>query len=121
VNDDPHPDDPLVLTREEFDAGARHIAEAGWEFERPPDEAWAHFRGWRVNYEAAAHAIAAHLDLPPALWSGSRSRFGVAPMPARPAHREPRAPEAIESSPDPGEGSSAEDPEDTDTVRMPGW
>ena len=122
VNDDPHPDDPLVLTREEFDAGVRHVAEAGWEFERPPEEAWAHFRGWRVNYEAAAHDIAAHLDLPPALWSGPRSRFGEAAMPTRPAHREPRAPEAVESSPDPGESSSAEDPEDTDApLRMPGW
>jgi hypothetical protein len=121
VNDDPHPDDPLVLTREEFDAGVRHVAEAGWKFERTADQAWAHFRGWRVNWEAAAYDIAAHLDLPPALWSGPRSRLGIAALPERPAHREPRAPEAIESSPDPGESTSAEDPEDTDTpLHMPG-
>jgi hypothetical protein len=104
VSDDPHPDDPLTLTREDYDNGVQHIADAGWEFERPPEEAWAHFRGWRVNYEAAAHGIAAHLDLPPALWSGPRARFGLAAaMPKRPAHREPRAPEASESLPDPGE------------------
>jgi hypothetical protein len=110
VNDDPHPDDPLVLTAEDFDEGARHLAEVGWTFERPPEEAWAHFRGWRVNYEAAAYGIAAHLDLPPAKWSGPRARIGLAeaaPMPKRPAHREPRAPEATQSVPDPGESIDA--------------
>jgi hypothetical protein len=110
VNDDPHPDDPLVLTAEDFDEGARHLAEVGWTFERPPEEAWAHFRGWRVNYEAAAYGIAAHLDLPPAKWSGPRARIGLAeaaPMPRRPAHREPRAPEVTQSVPDPGESVDA--------------
>jgi hypothetical protein len=110
VNDDPHPDDPLVLTREDFDEGVRHLAEVGWTFERPPEDAWAHFRGWRVNYEAAAYGIAAHLDLPPAVWSGPRARLGLAgaaAMPKRPAHREPRAPEATESVPDPGESLDA--------------
>jgi hypothetical protein len=90
VNDDPHPADPLALTREEFGAAVLHLAEAGWRFERSPDEAWPHFRGWRVNYETAAHNIAAHLDLPPAVWSGSRARLGaVAAMPQRPVDREP--------------------------------
>jgi hypothetical protein len=90
VNDDPHPDDPLVLTREEFDDAVAHMDQAGWVFERKPEEAWMHFRGWRVNYEQAAHGIAAHLDLPPALWSGPRTRLGGVPrMPDRPAHREP--------------------------------
>lgn len=93
VSDDPHPDDPLVLTREEFDQGVQHLAEAGWASERSPDEAWPHFRGWRVNYETAAHGIAAHLDLPPALWSGPRARLGGASLPRRPAHREPGSPD----------------------------
>ena len=90
VNDDPHPGDPLALTREEFGAAVRHLAEAGWRFERSPDEAWPHFRGWRVNYETAACNIAAHLDLPPAVWSGYRARLGaVAAMPQRPVNRAP--------------------------------
>ena len=67
VSDDPHPDDPLVLTKADFDEAIQHLAEAGWTFERSPDEAWLHFRGWRVNYETAAYGIAAHLDLPPAV------------------------------------------------------
>jgi hypothetical protein len=70
-----------------------------------------HFRGWRVNYETAAHGIAAHLDLPPALWSGPRARRGQGPgRPRRPAHREPAVPD-----------NPAGSPRDTDTpLRMPG-
>ena len=90
VNDDPHPDDPLRLTREEFDEAVKHMDEAGWVFERKPDEAWPHFRGWRVNYELAVEGIARHLDLPQAKWSGPRARLGQARMPERPAHREPQ-------------------------------
>lgn len=92
VNDDPHPGDPLALTREEFDAAVRRLGEAGWALERTPDEAWPHFRGWRVNYENAAYGIAAHLDLPPAVWSGTRSYLGAPEAPAlpdRPVDREP--------------------------------
>ncbi len=114
VSDDPRPDDPLVLTKADFDEAVQHLAEAGWTFERPPEEAWMHFRGWRVNWETAAHGIAAHLDLPPALWSGPRSRRGLAARPKRPAHREPRAPDVSESSPEEAAGSP-----DT-PVRMPG-
>jgi hypothetical protein len=93
VNDDPHPDDPLVLTKTDFDEAVRHLADAGWTFERGPDEAWPHFRGWRVNYETAVHGIAAQLDLPPALWSGPRKRHGQGEgRPRRPANREPGTP-----------------------------
>jgi hypothetical protein len=93
VSDDPHPDDPLVLTREEFDDAADHMRRAGWEFEREADEAWPHFRGWRVNYEAAAYALASFLDLPPAIWSGTRPGHRPPPqLPVRPPHREPGDP-----------------------------
>jgi hypothetical protein len=100
VNDDPHPDDPLVLTKADFDEAVRHVADSGWTFEREPDDAWPHFRGWRVNYEAAVHGIAAHLDLPPALWSGPRTRLRPgAGRPRRPANREPGTPNDPGNSP----------------------
>ena len=99
VNDDPHPEDPLRLTREDFDEAVKHLDEANWVFERKPDEAWPHFRGWRVNYELAAEGIAAHLDLPQAKWSGPRARLGHARVPDRPAHREPSARAAAERMP----------------------
>jgi len=93
VNDDPHPDDPIALTREEFGSAVDRMRRAGWVFERDPDEAWPHFHGWRVNYEAAAYAMARFLDLPPAVWSGTRPRHRPPPqLPVRPPHREPGQP-----------------------------
>ncbi len=93
VTEDPHPDDPLVLTRAEFDTALDRMRRAGWVFEREPDEAWPHFHGWRVNYEGAAYALARFLDLPPAVWSGSRPRHRAPPqLPVRPPHREPGQP-----------------------------
>jgi hypothetical protein len=91
VNDDPHPEDPITLTRQDFDDAVERLRETGWTFERDPDKAWPHFQGWRVNYEAAAHALAYFLDLPPAPWSGPRpGHRQPAPLfPARPPHREP--------------------------------
>ena len=93
VTDDPHPDDPLALTRQEFSQAVDRMRRAGWVAEREPDEAWPHFRGWRVNYEAAAYALARSLDLPPAVWSGDRPRHRPPPqLPVRPPHREPGQP-----------------------------
>ena len=90
VNLDPHPEDPLQLTREEFDAAVEHLKTAGWQIEREADDAWPHFHGWRVNYEAAAYDLACFLDLPPAVWSGSRPKHRPSPQfPVRPPHREP--------------------------------
>src|SRR5215467_1783596 len=90
VSEDPHPEDPILLTRVEFDAALDRMRKAGWEFERSADEAWPHFHGWRVNYEGAAYALARFLDLPPAVWSGTRPGHRPPPqLPVRPPHREP--------------------------------
>jgi hypothetical protein len=109
VTEDPHPDDPIVLTREEFDGAMDRMRRAGWVFEREPDEAWPHFHGWRVNYEGAAYALARFLDLPPAVWSGTRPRHRPPPqLPVRPPHREPGLPR--EPEPRPPRGSQPEGP-----------
>jgi hypothetical protein len=90
VTEDPSPDDPIELSRSEFDQAVQWLRDAGWEPERSADEAWPHFHGWRVNYEAAAYLLAAHLDLPPALWSGPRRPGRPAAMPPkRPTDRRP--------------------------------
>lgn len=91
VNKDPLPSGTLTVTRAEFDEAIQHMREAGWEFEREPDQAWPQFRGWRVNYEAPGQAVARYLDLPPALWSGPRDRAGLPGLPRRPPHRSPGA------------------------------
>ncbi|MFZ0180145.1 MAG: hypothetical protein WAL84_09795 [Candidatus Dormiibacterota bacterium] len=87
VPDDPGPDDPIQLTHDEFIAGAEHARAGGVEFEREPEAAWPHFRGWRANYEEAAYALAAELDVVPALWSGPRPRPGPSLPPIRPVDR----------------------------------
>ena len=100
VSDDPHPEDPIALTRADFDAAVDHLRRAGWQFEREADDAWPHFHGWRVNYEAAAYALARFLDLPPAVWSGSRPRHRPPPqLPVRPPHREPGQAATSQASP----------------------
>ena len=92
-NPDPKPEDPVQLTREEFDEALAHLASAGWRTERDADEGWIHFRGWRVTYEHTAWAIADRLEAPPALWSGPRHRFRTSNVaPERPPHREPKGP-----------------------------
>jgi hypothetical protein len=90
VDPDPRPEDPIQLTREDFEEAVAHLQQAGWRPERSPDDAWPHFRGWRVNYEPAAYALAQYLDAPPALWSGPRGRHRTAETPPeRPPHRTP--------------------------------
>jgi hypothetical protein len=89
-NTDPQPDDPVLLTRKDFDEALEHLESVGWTVERSPDEAWVHFRGWRVTYEQIAWSIADLVDAPPSLWSGVRHRFGTAGVaPFRPPHRSP--------------------------------
>jgi hypothetical protein len=87
VPHDPSPDDDIELTREEFITAANRARDGGMEFEREPEAAWVHFKGWRVNYEAAAYALAANLDAVPALWSGPRPRPGPPAPPVRPVDR----------------------------------
>jgi len=87
---DPHPDDPIALTFEEFQFGVNRVLKVGWEAERTAEEAWPHFRGWRVNYESLAYHLATLVDAPPGPWSGTRrGRLESSLVPVRPPHRTP--------------------------------
>jgi hypothetical protein len=89
VDDDPDPDSPLQLSYEEYLEGVARISSTTFRMERTPEEAWPDFRGWRVNYESLAYALAARLDAVPAPWTGPR-RTGDAPLaPLRPPNRKP--------------------------------
>ncbi|HVF05331.1 MAG TPA: hypothetical protein VNA20_10850 [Frankiaceae bacterium] len=91
---DPRPDDPLQLTFQDFLGGIARLEAAGYPMERTPEEAWPHFRGWRVNYEGMVYALAAAVEAVPAVWSGPR-RHSLEPMlPQRPPNRQPDAPDA---------------------------
>jgi hypothetical protein len=93
VEEDPRPDDPIQLSREEFLQGWERITSAGFPVERSAEEAWPHFRGWRVNYEAAGYKLAFGIDAVPARWSGPR-RHEWGPLEARQfANRTPEHPD----------------------------
>jgi len=87
---DPSPDDPITLPEEEFVNACERLSAIGFPMSRQPDEAWAHFRGWRVNYEAVAYAVAWTINAPPARWTGPRRWAGADSMiPVRPVDRQP--------------------------------
>ncbi len=87
---DPDPDGPLRLTYDEFLLGIRRLEDAGFPMPRTPEEAWPHFRGWRVNYESIAYALAELIVAPRAPWSGARRRLqGLEVEPYRPVDRRP--------------------------------
>jgi hypothetical protein len=95
---DPDPDAPISITRAEFGEAMAILRDIGYPIERTDDEAWLNFRGWRVNYDRAALAIAKAVDAPPAMWTGPR-RYPSTPMaPIRPPSRAPKAASADEES-----------------------
>lgn len=89
---DPFPDQGIMLTHDEYLGGIRRLEESGFPMERTPEEAWPHFKGWRVNYEPVAYAIADKVLAAPGPWSGLRSQLpGYMIPPKRPADRRPGA------------------------------
>jgi hypothetical protein len=87
---DPKPDDPIDLTFDDFAQAIEQLRDVGFPIEREADDAWPHFRGWRVNYESLSYRFADFLVTPHAPWSGTRKHLAatLAP-PERPPHREP--------------------------------
>lgn len=92
IDDDPDPDAPILLTYEEFASAVEKLVLVGFPIERSAEEAWPHFRGWRINYESSAYRLADAFTSPLAPWSGTRRnlRAGVV-EPKRPPHRAPSA------------------------------
>ena len=89
-NPDPSPDDPIELTFDEFLYGVQRMRAQGYEFERTPEEAWPHFKGWRVNYESVAYALAYRIDAVPARWSGPRRTSEAQIDVITPENRQPK-------------------------------
>jgi hypothetical protein len=89
VDHDPNPDSPLQLTYEEFLVGVNRIGSTTFTMDRTPEQAWPDFRGWRVNYEAVAYALADRLDAVPGPWTGPRRTLDEPMAPSRPPNRLP--------------------------------
>ncbi len=90
VDPDPDPEGPIELTFEEYAQAIDKLVGVGFPVERSAEESWPDFRGWRVNYEAAAYRLADRLTAPPAPWSGPRHHLRGGPVqPRRPPQRHP--------------------------------
>lgn len=79
---DPRPDDPISVTRDEFDAVWDKLAAQGAPMVADPDQAWRDFAGWRVNYDFVLLRLCALVVAPVAPWSSDRSPSGYR-MPLR--------------------------------------
>jgi hypothetical protein len=92
---DPNPsaEDPIAVTRDEFEGACDRMAAAGVPLKADRDAAWRAFAGWRVNYDAVLLALAA-LTMPPvAEWSSDRApAYRRPPLRQRRRRRSPAAP-----------------------------
>jgi hypothetical protein len=70
---DPKPDDPISITRIEFDEAYDAMAGQGVPMTGDRDQAWRDFAGWRVNYDRVLVTLAGLVMAPVAPWSSDRS------------------------------------------------
>jgi hypothetical protein len=84
VDHDPKPDDPISITRQEYDVAYDRLDRAGVPVRPDRDQAWRDFSGWRVNYDAALIGLAKLAMAPPAPWSSDRYEDGSYVPPAFP-------------------------------------
>jgi hypothetical protein len=86
---DPHPGDPISVSRDEFDAVCRELELGGVRIVADRDAAWRAFAGWRVNYDTVLVALCSLVVAPPGQWSSDRT-VGPQPRPKvwrrRPVH-----------------------------------
>ncbi len=81
-DDSPEPDDPISVTRDEFDDVCTALIEAGVPVHDDHDQAWRDFAGWRVNYDRVLITLAGFVMAPYAPWVSDRS--AIQPLPHYP-------------------------------------
>jgi hypothetical protein len=80
-NPNPALDDPISVSRDEFDAAYDRLHEAGVPLKPDRDQCWRDFVGWRVNYDPVLLSLAALTLAPYAPWISDRSRPKIRPAP----------------------------------------
>jgi hypothetical protein len=75
---DPAPDDPISVTRDEFDAVYDALILESADVVVDREEAWLAFKGWRVNYDTVLLELCSLTIAPPAQWSSDRAPDPVA-------------------------------------------
>jgi hypothetical protein len=72
-NPDPRPEDPISISRAEFDVACAELRAAGLPLKPDGDQAWRDFAGWRVNYDTVLLALCRLTMAPACRWSSDRS------------------------------------------------
>lgn len=70
---DPQPDDPISISKQEFDEVCDLLELQGVPLRTNRDKAWQDFAGWRVNYDTVLIKLANFTMAPYAPWSSDRS------------------------------------------------
>jgi hypothetical protein len=70
---DPKPDDPISITRDEWEKEFQRMADAGMPMNADREAAWMAWRGWRVNYDRVLLELARVVEAPLAPWISDRS------------------------------------------------
>ena len=73
-NPDPKHDDPIKITREEFEQVLNALEKYGVPINPDRDYCWDHYAGWRVNYDEVLVRLAWITTAPYAMWSSDRAR-----------------------------------------------
>ncbi len=97
--EDPMPNKPISVTMDEFKEQVEALKRVDFPIEREVDQAYEHFRGWRVNYESIAFALAIYIAAPSAPWSGPRHHLKGQDDVNLVINRTPEDPEGISSGP----------------------
>jgi hypothetical protein len=67
------PQDPIYVTREEFEAVLDQLSQAGLPIKPDREQAWLDFAGWRVNYDRVLLSLCGLVMAPYAVWSSDRA------------------------------------------------
>jgi hypothetical protein len=78
-DENPAPDDPISVRRDEFDAACDELAGYGVPLVEDLDQGWRDFAGWRVNYDAVLVGLARLVMAPPAPWVSDRAETPAMP------------------------------------------
>jgi hypothetical protein len=78
---DPEPaaDDPISVSRQEWDEAVAEMEAAGIPMLADREQAWQAWKGWRVNYDAVLLNLARLVEAPPAPWVSDRSPISASP------------------------------------------